>query len=172
MSPTAAIYSLARPASAVSAEAEQVRDRATQMVARVERSTVLFGRKMGVMTMLESLNTSHAKPGWDGEEAFAVSPTAINLATDFLRALPDGVDMPEVGVEPDGAVTLDWLPSRYRMLSISFTGNSDRLAYAWLDGSDRGSGVVRFDRQVIPRQLMEAIDATTEAAGHVGIRVA
>ena len=172
MNPTAAIYSLARPANAVSAEAQQVRDRATQLVQSVERSTVLFGRKMGVMTMLESFITSHAESGWDGEEALPVSHAAISLATDFLRALPDGVDMPEVGVEPDGAVTLDWLRSRYRMLSISFTGNSDRLAYAWLDGSDRGSGVVRFDRQVIPRQLADAIEVATEATGHVGIRVA
>jgi hypothetical protein len=127
---------------------------------------------MGVMTMLESFITSHAASGWDGEEALPVSHEAIRLATDFLRALPDGVDMPEVGVEPDGAVTLDWLPSRHRMLSISFAGNSNRLAYAWLDGSDRGSGVVRFDRQVIPRQMMEAIETTTKVLGDVGVRAA
>ncbi|MGC8731921.1 MAG: hypothetical protein ACP5RC_06640 [Halothiobacillaceae bacterium] len=172
MNSTAAIYSLARPASAVSAEAQQVRDRATQMVERAEASTVLFGKKMGAIDMLESLSRSHAKPGWDGEEALPVNLSAINLAADFLRALPDGVDMPEVGVEPDGAVTLDWLPSRHRMLSISFSGNGDRLAYAWLDGFDRGNGVVRFNRQVIPRQLLEAIETTTEATRYVGIRVA
>lgn len=172
LNPTISIYSLARPASAVSSEAQHVRDHAERLVASVESSTVLFGRKMDVMAVLESLATSHAQPGWDGEEAAPVNHAAIGLAADFVRALPDDVEMPEVGVEPDGAVSLDWLPSRHRMLSISFTGSNNRLAYAWLDGSDRGNGVVRFDRQAIPRQLMKAVEATTEAAAHVDVRAA
>jgi len=55
------------------------------------------------------------------------------------------------------------MPSRYAMLSVSFAGTSNRLAYAWLDGTDRGNGVVRFDRENVPRRLMEAIAAATEA---------
>ncbi|WP_276965145.1 hypothetical protein [Metallibacterium scheffleri] len=172
MSPPAAICVLARPASAVSAEAQHVLDSAAQLVARVESSMWLFGRKMAVMTMLDSLTTSHAENGWDGEQALPASHAAIGLAADFIRALPDDIDMPDVGVEPDGAVTLDWLPSRHRMLSVSFGGSGNRLAYAWLDGSDRGSGVVRFNRQAIPRTLMEAIAMTTEFAGHAGVRAA
>ena len=172
MSPPPAIYVLARPASAVSDEAQHVLDSATQLRARVESSFGLFGRKMAVMTMLDALAASHAEHGWDGEQALPVSHAAIALAADFIRALPDGIDLPDVGIEPDGAVTLDWLPSRHRMLSVSFGGGSNRLAYAWLDGSDRGNGVVRFDRQVVPRPLMEAIAVITQVAGHAGVRAA
>lgn len=172
LNPPVAIYASARTASAVSSEALHVHDSAMRLVESVESSAALFGAKMDAMAALQSLVSLHLHQGWDGGEAFPANLVAVGRAADFLRALPDGVEMPEVGVEPDGAITLDWLPSRYRMLSISFTSNSDRLAYAWLDGSDRGSGVVRFDRQVIPRQLMEAVEATTTAAGHVGIRVA
>jgi hypothetical protein len=165
-----ALYALSRPASAVSSEAGHVRAYAEHMVGRVEISAALFGARMGVVASLRSLADSHAQAGWDGGEAAPVSRAAIDLAMDFVRALPDDCEMPEVGVDPDGAVSLDWLLSRHRMLSISFTGSSNRLAYAWLDGTDRGNAVARFDRQVVPKRLMDAIVATTETADSAAIR--
>ena len=80
--------------------------------------------------------------------------------------------MPEVGVDPDGAVALDWMVSRHRMLSISVAGNSDRLAYAWLDGTDRGNAVAKFDRDAVPIRLMQAILALTVAPADAGVRAA
>jgi hypothetical protein len=167
-----ALYSLARPASAVSSEAGRVRAYAEHMIGRVESSTALFGGRMGVVSALRNLAATHAEPGWDGGEAFPVSGTAIELAVDFVRALPVDCAMPEVAVDPDGAVSLDWLPSRHAMLTVSFSGTSNRLAYAWLDGTDRGSGVVRFDRQSVPRRLMQAIAVATEAPSGARLRAA
>ncbi len=161
----AALYALARPGSAVSAEAGQVRACAEVMVDRVESSDALFGGKTAVISKLWALAQSHAESGWDGGDALAVNRQAISLAAAFIRALPDDCDMPEVGVDPDGAVALDWMVSRHRMLSISFGGNSDRLAHAWIDGSDRGNAVTRFDRDTVPLRLMQAILATTVAPG-------
>lgn len=168
----AALYALSRPASAVSPEAGRVRECAEYMIGRVESSAALFGGRMATIAALHSLTKSHAETGWDGGAASPVSPVAIALAADFVRALPDDYEMPEVGVEPDGAVSLDWLPSRHRMLSISFTGNSDRLAYAWLDGTDRGSAVARFDRQSVPSRLLQAINAATNKADGAVLRAA
>jgi hypothetical protein len=165
-----ALYALARPASAISSEAQHVRAYAEHMVGRVESSTALFGERMGVVAALRALAETHAQAGWDGGEAAPVSRAAIDLAVDFVRALPDDCAMPEVGVDPDGAVSLDWLPARHRMLSISFTGSSNRLAYAWLDGTDRGNGVARFDRQTIPRRLVEAITPVSESLDGAGVR--
>ncbi len=81
---------------------------------------------------------------------------AIARASAFIRALPDDCDMPDVGVDPDGAVTLDWMVSRHRhAIQSASTGSSDRLAYAWIDGTDRGSAVAKFDR----RRRASAADA-------------
>lgn len=140
------------------------------MVDRVESSDALFGRKTAVISALWGLTRSHAESGWDGGEAFPADRQAIALACAFIRALPDDCKLPEVGVDPDGAVTLDWMISRHRMLSISFAGDSDRLAYAWIDGTDRGNAVARFDGETVPMLLMQVILATTEAPGHVVIR--
>ena len=80
--------------------------------------------------------------------------------------------MPEVAVDPDGAVSLDWIPSRHRMLSVSFEGSSDRLAYAWVDGTDHGSAVTRFDGRTAPNRLLQAIAAVKMVPDDVALRAA
>ena len=167
-----ALYALARPGSAVSAEASLVRACAVALVDRVESSDALFGGKTAVISALWGLARSHAEAGWDGGEAWPVDRRAIGLAASFIRALPDDCNMPSAGVDPDGAVTLDWMVSRQRMLSISFAGDSDRLAYAWIDGTDRGNAVAKFDWNTVPHLLMQVILAMTVAPGHVALRAA
>ena len=75
----------------------------------------------------------------------------------MIRALPPGVPLPEVAPEPDGAISLDWIRSRNNLFSLT-VGSGDRLAFAWLDGSDTGHGVVRFDGQVVPKRILQGID--------------
>ncbi|MBP6784673.1 MAG: hypothetical protein KA152_12845 [Verrucomicrobiales bacterium] len=58
--------------------------------------------------------------------------------------------------EPDGAVSLDWMVSKTRMFSVS-CGLSSRLAYSWLDGSDRGHAVTDFDGWVVPDRILQGI---------------
>jgi hypothetical protein len=167
-----AIHALARPNSAISPEAGVVRTRAAAMAARVEGSGALFGAKAAVIARLWDLTETHADRGWDGHQAAPVDRRAIARAVDFVRSLPDGCVMPEVGVDPDAAVSLDWITSRHRMLSISFAGNTDRLAYAWLDGTDRGHAVERFDGIRVPRRLLGAIVAVAETSDRASLRAA
>ena len=156
----------------MSAEAAQVRASAATIVEHVESSGALFGDKTAVLSAFWNLVRSHAQSGWDGGEALPIDRPAVALAMLFIRALPDQCGMPEVGVDPDGAVTLDWMLSRHRMLSISFVGSSDRLAYAWVDGTDGGHAVEKFDRDLIPPRLLQAVLAITETSGHAALRVA
>lgn len=156
----------------MSSEARVVHACAGAIFDRVERSDALFGGKTAVISKLWDLARSHAEAGWDGGEAAPADRQAIVRASAFIRALPDDCEMPEVGVDPDGAVTLDWMVSRHRMLSISVAGNSDRLAYAWLDGTDRGNAVAKFDRDTVPIRLMQAILALTVAPADAGVRAA
>jgi hypothetical protein len=165
----AAIYALARPGNAMSAEASLVQASAKAIVERVEHSDALFGSKAAVISELWSLAQSHGNASWDGGEAFPVDRRAMALAVVFVRAQPDDCEMPQVAVDPDGAVNLDWMPSRHRMLSVSFAGNNDRVAYAWIDGTDRGSAVARFDRRTVPMRLLQAILAVTEVPDDVAL---
>ena len=142
------------------------------MVGRLENSDALFGRRAVVIAELWGLLESHAEGAWDGHQALPVDRQAIALAEEFVRSLPHGCVMPEVAVDPDGCVSLDWISSRQRMLSISFTGKSDRLAYAWVDGTDRGHAVERFDGGRVPRRLMNAILAMANSLDRASLRAA
>jgi hypothetical protein len=89
--------------------------------------------------------------GWDGEEGVSISSLVINHAMNFIRSLPDDVPSPEVAPEPDGSISFDWISSRNRIFSVS-VGLDDRLAFAWIDGTDSGHGVTHRDA-IAPRML-------------------
>jgi len=117
-----------------------------------ERSQALFGPKATLLSQLHDLAETCTVIDSCDEELIVVSPTAIRTAEEFIRAIPDGVPLPELAPEPDGAVSLDWMCSSSRALSISI-GESPRLAYAWLIGSQKGSGVAQFSGETIPDSI-------------------
>lgn len=152
----APLYALARQGTAVSQEARVVQRAASHAVHFVERSRALFGSKANAISELWTLANDCSQEGWDGGDARPVDPAAVYRAIELLRALPDRLPLPEFAAEPDGAISLDWIRSRNRLLSVSVSA-SDRLAFAWLDGTDRGHGVVRLGEGAVPSRLIGAI---------------
>lgn len=146
----------ARSRSAVSGEAKTLWSTASTARESLERSFALFGKKDAAISQIWTLVHDCAEAGWDGEDAEPISEMAAMLAIDFIRALPDSVPLPEFAPEPDGSISLDWIRSRVRLFSLS-VGMSTRLAYAWLDGTDRGHAVVVFDGEAVPPRILEGI---------------
>lgn len=155
--------SYARNRSAVSPEVDLLRQTAVNVVASAEESQALFGSKRTAISGLLGLAEECCQLDWDGSGSEPLDSTAIATARDFIRAMPEGLPLPEFAPEPDGSVSFDWTVSKHRRLTVS-VGRSDRLAYAWLDGADKGHGVARFDGSVIPTRVLEAIRSTI---GHV-----
>lgn len=152
----AALNAYARGGSAVSPEARAAEEAATAVMVTAEQSQVLFGQKAAALSNLWALATECGETDWDGANAAAIDIAAILNAQDIVRALPAGYPLPEFSAEPDGSVSLDWIESRSRIFSVSVSAGS-RLAYAWLDGSDRGHGVAQFDGERIPVRVLEGI---------------
>jgi hypothetical protein len=152
----AALYGHAYGNSAISAEARSVRRAASAIAESVERSQVLFGAKSVAISQIMALANECAETGWDGDDATPIDRVAARTAVQFIRVLSDNVPLPEFAPEPDGSISLDWIQSRHRLFSLS-VGSSNRLAYAWLDGSDRGHGVSRFDGESIPPRVVAGI---------------
>ena len=152
----AALNSLAREGSAVSTEAKTLRQAASDVMNRVERSEALFGSKSYAISQIWELANDHADPDWDGNGAYPMHQQAVFKASAFIRALPDDFPLPEFAPEPDGSISLDWIMSRNRLFSMS-VGTSDRLAYAWLDGADKGHAVARFDGVRVPPRILSGI---------------
>ncbi len=159
-----------RGSSAYSDDAKAVGVKVTAVAQQFERSQALFGDKAAALSQLREMAIECVEPGWDGGEARAINPLAISTAENFIRALPNFIPLPEFAPEPDGSISLDWLPSRHRMFSIS-VGTNNRLAYAWLDGTDKGHAVARFDGDKIPQRIVEGVNAIL-SHGNSSVRTA
>jgi hypothetical protein len=96
------------------------------------------------------------------EDQCAVSTAAVQRALRLVQSLPNDIPIPYVAVDPDGEIALDWMPTRTRAFSIS-VGDSDRLAYALMDGSDRAHGVFRFTRSIPRPLLLQLAELTIDA---------
>lgn len=151
-----ALYLATRTGSAVSREAAAVRECASAIVASTERSIALFGAKSAVIDRIYELAAECEADGWDGEEGVAVTQEVVDRAISFIRALPDDAPLPEVAPEPDGSISFDWIAARTRMFSVS-VGATNRLAYAWIDGTDCGHAVARFDGDMVPSRVLGGI---------------
>ena len=99
------------------------------------------------------------EPGLVLEHPPIVETGALQKAEDLIRTLPEGFPLPEVAPEPDGSLSMDWIRSPYRLYSLSI-GQVNRLAYAWLDGTDKGHGVVGFDGISLPSRVLSDIERT------------
>lgn len=108
------------------------------------------------IAQIKALLQECAEPGWDGSGGQPLSEVAAKAAAELVRALPGDVRLPEFAPEPDGSISLDWIEARDRLFTLSI-GGGNRLAYAWLDGEDRGHAVAGFKKGTVPKRILEGI---------------
>lgn len=147
--------------SGFSAEAAELREALQDSRARGEDSRALFGPKADTISSLWRLYNECSEEGWDGYDARPMALAAAHSAVDLIRALPEGIPMPELTAENDGAISLDWSSGRRCSLSIS-TNGTERLAYAWLDGARSGSGVELFLDGRWPGRLVHELESVND----------
>lgn len=93
---------------------------------------------------------------WDHFGAKPASILAANLAIRFLNALPSALPTPDVGIDPDGDISFEWVRSKDRMFTVSLSRNG-KLSYAGLFGNEISShGTEVFD-DTIPRTIIENV---------------
>jgi hypothetical protein len=100
-----------------------------------------------VLNDLHALAEECKFPDWDGHGAAPVSEESCRAAFRFLEALPSGVAVPSVGIEPDGEMTLEWHHSARRTLSISFSKKGE-IHFAALLGARKIYGTEPFGGDV------------------------
>ena len=162
------IGSVVRLANAVSPWAGEVDRKLADVYSSEQRSRALGGSRSDAISAVWSVAREASVRDWDGEGAVAVDPLTAGNAVRFIQALPSFVAMPEVSPEPDGGISLDWIESRTRILSISI-GRSSALPMAWLDGNIRGYCVVSYDGEQMPNGLLDQI-STIRIDGNSSVR--
>ncbi len=149
--------------SAISREADDIRRATEKILVTVENSQGLFGDKLEAIEALKSLAYECSEEGWDGYGALPINDGAFQVTKQFIRALPAGFPMPEISCEPDGMISLDWINGKNRILSLS-VGNKNRIAFAWLDGIDKGHAVAGFNGHEISNRILDEITRITTNA--------
>lgn len=105
---------------------------------------------------------SPAKPNkllndlWSLAAQHYLSTTPVGYATlvqavIFLMTMPSDLPLPEISVDPDGEIALDWCRGE-DMLSLSL-GASGRLSYAWNIEDEARHGTEVFDGVLAPSIL-------------------
>ena len=108
---------------------------------------------------IEEIAHECSVPGWDGYGANAVTAAAIADARVFAEAFDSSLLVPEVGAEPDGALTFEWHRSALMTLSVSVHG-SGVLHYAALLGAAKAYGTEPFVAKV-PKVISDLIHRVT-----------
>ncbi|KKM06901.1 hypothetical protein LCGC14_1739320 [marine sediment metagenome] len=93
---------------------------------------------------------------WDGYGAQPVDPNSFNEAERFIRALPTTVRKPEVAVDPDGEISLEWYLEARKVFSVSI-GKRNEITYAGLYGLNKTYGREYFDDE-IPKAIFDNLD--------------
>lgn len=153
----------------VSAEAVVLRESFNRFIAHQESSESLFGVKARLISDLRELAAECAVEDWDGYGALAVSRAVLLRAEAFIRSLPGSIPVPELSAEADGQISFDWLPSPTRTFTISVNAGN-RLAYAWIDGANRGNAAEVFDNGILPARLLRELQQIT--SNDLAVRIA
>ena len=162
-SPSVGYTSLLIPAqqhSAVSEETGVIWGRALDLFKHVESSRALFGPKEDALDRLYELAAECTEADWDGYGAEAVSLGAVVRCKRFIRQLPEDLPLPEISVEPDREIALDWSPTPTQTFSVSI-GPADRMACAWVNGTEHGHVVVSSNNGEIPSRILQEIQRIT-----------
>ena len=106
----------------------------------LQESNVLGLIAKGAFRKLNEVFEECSSGGWDGANAKPVSVETLQNAKAFLKSFPLGIEPPDVGAEPDGAITLEWYKSSDRVISISINSGG-WLYFAAIIGAKKRHGV-------------------------------
>lgn len=100
-------------------------------------------RERAIFTDLESLWSEASVDNWAGRDGKALLPGAFWCAQRLLDAVLPLAPQPELTVDNDGEVEMDWIYSPERVLSLSVAANG-RLTYTFRNGDRAGTLTEHF----------------------------
>jgi len=155
------LTNLNRQNLSVSESGQYLRDQAALFKDYSSLPVSLDTQRHSALTDLQELIEEHSVVGWDGDQAPALSALTVENTRIFLSALPKNIPDPEFAVEPDdGAISLEWYGGYRKVVSVSIH-ESQRLAFAALQGTDVSNGAYRFDEEHIPATVLSTIREIT-----------
>lgn len=148
---------LQRSNTSVSESADYLRAQTAEYQDYARQPVSLDTRRHSALSELSELAQDCTEQGWDGDQAPAITSLTMQNVDTFLSALPADIPDPDFSPEPDnGAISLEWYGGYRKIASVSIH-ETDRLAFASLQGTDVSNGAYRFDEEHIPSTVLSAI---------------
>ncbi|MDF0665507.1 MAG: hypothetical protein P0119_05440 [Nitrospira sp.] len=104
---------------------------------------------------IDSVMDAYAESRQGGEIA-PISELTCKETIDFLRKLPSTLPIPEVIIEPNGDLALEWFVSNYCSFLVGFSGKGV-ITYAGLFGRGQKTYGTEFISEAIPSSIVENI---------------
>ena len=104
---------------------------------------------------IDSVMDAYAESRQAGDVA-PISELTCKETIAFLRKLPSTLPIPEVLIEPDGALALEWFVSNYCSFLIGFSGKG-LITYAGLFGRGQKTYGTELISEAIPSSVVENI---------------
>jgi hypothetical protein len=140
----------------VGEEASRVETYFTELQEHALGSVVLGKQKGDALDELYAAFSESCAPGWDGYDASSASYDSYLRAKRFIEALPANFPAPEVAVDPDGEVSLEWYCPTGRVFSVSI-GVNDGLTYAGKFSPSRKTHGTEVFTSQIPQVILDNI---------------
>ena len=138
----------------VSADAQALSSFFEEMLEDCSQSVLISANQS--LHALYNLWEECSSENWDGYGAKPLDPYSFNEAERFIRALPTTVREPEVAVDPDGEISLEWHLEPRKVFSVSI-GKRNEITYAGLYGTNKAYGREYFDDE-IPKEIFDNLD--------------
>lgn len=144
------------PTLGLGEEAVRIETYLSQLQEHALGSVALGKEKQDALDNLYTAFSESCTPGWDGYDAATASYESYLRAKRFIDALPANFPVPEVALDPDGEVSLEWYCPTGRMFSVSI-GANDELTYAGkFSPTKKTHGTEPFTSQ-IPKVILDNI---------------
>ncbi len=144
------------PSFGLGEEAGRVESVFSKMQEHALVSVALGKAKQDALDTLYAIFSKGCSTGWDGYDASAASYESYFRAKRFIEALPANFPVPEIALDPDGEVSLEWYSAPGRVFSVSI-GANDELTYAGkFSPGKKTHGTEPFTGQV-PKVILDNI---------------
>lgn len=100
---------------------------------------------------------------WDGEGSARVEPSTYAHADQFLRLLPSSTFVPDITVDTDGEILLEWDYGRRQVFSVS-VGRDGTLTFAGLFGHEKIHGTAHL-RESLPPVISACLERFSAPSG-------
>lgn len=107
--------------------------------------------------VLVEFSRDYSTNAWDGDQAPAITQLTLQNVKKFLSALPTDIPDPEFSAESDdGSISLEWYGGYRKIASVSIN-ESNRLAFAAIQGTNISNGAYHFNNAPIPPAILTII---------------